>query len=94
MFKPNIGQIDRLVRIIAGVILIALGVLTPNALWVAFAGAIALFSGLFGFCLAVGVANCCCKKMCKSGDGEKKSCGCASSGCGSESSPPPAPPAV
>ena len=92
MFKPNIGQIDRLVRIIAGVILIALGVLTPNALWVAFAGAIALFSGLFGFCLAVGVANCCCKQMGKSDDGQKKSCCCGSGGCSSE--PPPAPPAT
>lgn len=95
MFKPNIGQTDRIVRIIAGVVLIALGVLTPGAMWVAVVGLIPLFSGLIGFCALAGMMKCCCKKSCgtSNADGtEKKSCGCGSGGCCSET--PPAPPAA
>ena len=92
MFKPNIGRLDRIVRIVAGVILIALGVLTPGAMWVAYAGLVPLFSGVFGICLAVCAANCCCKKLDKTASGAEtvKSCGCGSGGCGSEAPPPAA----
>lgn len=92
MFKPNIGKLDRIVRIVAGVILIALGVLTPGAMWVAYAGLVPLFSGVFGICLVLCAANCCGKKPDQHLEGTDavKSCGCGPCGCGNKTSPPAA----
>lgn len=52
MFKNNVGTVDRAVRIIAGVVLLALFWFYPAAPWRMFAliGIVPLFTGLFGTC--------------------------------------------
>ncbi|WP_322988125.1 MULTISPECIES: DUF2892 domain-containing protein [unclassified Hoeflea] len=52
MFKSNVGRFDRILRIIAGVVLLSLYFIYPEASWryVALIGVIPLFTGLFGTC--------------------------------------------
>jgi hypothetical protein len=52
MFKNNVGGLDRGVRIIAGLVLLALFFIYPDASWRYFAliGIVPLFTGLFGTC--------------------------------------------
>ncbi|MCY0148023.1 DUF2892 domain-containing protein [Hoeflea sp. G2-23] len=52
MFKSNVGQFDRILRIIAGVVLLSLYFIYPDAAWryAALIGIIPLFTGLFGTC--------------------------------------------
>ncbi|QOY54167.1 DUF2892 domain-containing protein [Candidatus Sulfurimonas marisnigri] len=45
----NAGKIDRIIRVVAGLGLIAYGIITVNML-VAAIGAIPLLTGLIGFC--------------------------------------------
>lgn len=67
MFKNNVGGLDRGVRIIAGLVLLALFFIYPDASWRYFAliGVIPLFTGLFGTCplySIIGLSTCPVKK--------------------------------
>jgi hypothetical protein len=67
MFKNNVGGLDRGVRIIAGLVLLALFFIYPDASWRYFAliGIVPLFTGLFGTCplySIIGLSTCPVKK--------------------------------
>lgn len=67
MFKNNVGGLDRTVRVIAGLILLGLFVLYPDASWRYYTliGVIPLFTGLFGTCplySILGLSTCPAKK--------------------------------
>jgi hypothetical protein len=67
MFKTNEGTIDRALRIIAGVVLLALFFLYPDASWRYFTliGIVPLATGLLGSCPVyslLGVSTCPMKK--------------------------------
>jgi hypothetical protein len=67
MFKNNVGGLDRTVRVIAGLVLLALFFIYPDASWRYFAliGIIPLFTGLFGTCplySILGLSTCPVKK--------------------------------
>ena len=67
MLKSNVGNLDRGIRILAGVVLIALFFLYPDASWRYFTliGIIPLFTGLFGTCplySLFGLSTCPVKK--------------------------------
>lgn len=67
MFKNNVGGLDRTVRVIAGLVLLALFFIYPDASWRYFAliGIIPLFTGLFGTCplySIFGLSTCPVKK--------------------------------
>ena len=67
MFKNNVGGLDRGVRIIAGLVLLAMFFIYPDASWRYFAliGVIPLFTGLFGTCplySIIGLSTCPVKK--------------------------------
>ncbi len=47
--KQNVGGIDRILRIILGVILLALVFVWPKTPW-GWIGVVPLFTGLFNFC--------------------------------------------
>ena len=91
MPKQNISQLDRIVRVIAGVALIGIGVTTKGALWVALIGLIPLISGLTGFCFVAHLCKCkasqCSSKQddcCSTEISETKTHGC---GCSSKNTP-------
>lgn len=52
MFKSNVGGLDRLVRVVAGLILLAMFFVYPDASWRYFTliGIVPLATGLFGTC--------------------------------------------
>ncbi|WP_339759298.1 DUF2892 domain-containing protein [uncultured Hoeflea sp.] len=52
MFKSNVGGIDRVLRIVAGLVLLAMFFVYPDASWRYFAliGIVPLLTGLFGTC--------------------------------------------
>lgn len=67
MFKTNVGTIDRLVRIIAGLVLLSLFFLYPDASWRYFAliGIVPLATGLLSTCplySLFGLSTCPMKK--------------------------------
>lgn len=67
MFKTNEGTIDRALRIIAGVVLLALFFIYPNASWRYFTliGIVPLATGLLGSCplySLLGMSTCPMKK--------------------------------
>lgn len=67
MLKSNVGNLDRGIRVLAGVVLIALFFLYPDASWRYFAliGFIPLFTVLFGTCplySVFGISTCPVKK--------------------------------
>lgn len=67
MFKSNVGGVDRMLRIVAGVVLLALFFLYPDASWRYFAliGVVPLVTGLFGTCPVyslLGMSTCPVKK--------------------------------
>lgn len=67
MFKTNVGGIDRVLRIVAGVVLLALFFLFPDASWRYFAliGIVPLATGLMSTCplySIIGVSTCPMKK--------------------------------
>ncbi len=67
MFKTNEGTIDRALRIIAGVVLLALFFIYPNASWRYFTliGIVPLATGLLGSCPVyslLGMSTCPMKK--------------------------------
>lgn len=49
MFKTNVGGIDRTLRIVAGVVLIALAFVGPKTPW-GWLGIVPLVTGLFNTC--------------------------------------------
>lgn len=67
MFKNNVGGLDRTVRVIAGLILLGLFFLYPDASWRYYTliGVIPLLTGLFGTCplySILGLSTCPVKK--------------------------------
>jgi hypothetical protein len=49
--KQNVGGIDQVLRIIAGIALLVWGfVLSPEPVWLAAIGAVPLLTGLIGWC--------------------------------------------
>jgi len=63
MFKSNVGGIDRVLRIVAGLVLLAMFFVYPEAPWRYFAliGIVPLLTGLFGTCplySLFGISSC------------------------------------
>ena len=59
--KTNVGGIDRILRIVAGLALIALAAAGTVGLWGYGVGAVVLATGVFGFCGAyslLGISTC------------------------------------
>ena len=60
MFKANVGSIDRVLRILVGLVLLALVFVGPKTTW-GWVGLVPLFTGLFGTCplySLIGVNSC------------------------------------
>jgi hypothetical protein len=60
MIKPNLGGIDRAIRILAGAALLALVFFGPQTPW-GYLGLVPLLTGLIGFCPAycpLGLSTC------------------------------------
>ncbi len=60
MIKPNLGNIDRAVRIVAGIGLLALVFVGPQTAW-GYLGLVPLLTGAIGFCPAycpLGLSTC------------------------------------
>jgi hypothetical protein len=60
MIKPNLGSIDRTIRILAGIGLLALVFVGPQTPW-GFLGLVPLLTGVIGFCPAycpLGLSTC------------------------------------
>ena len=51
MIKPNLGGIDRAIRILAGAVLLALVFVGPQTPW-GYLGLVPLLTGVIGFCPA------------------------------------------
>lgn len=71
--KQNVGGLDRWLRIVLGLSIIALGYV-KSILWVEIIGAVVLLTGIFGFCglytiLKINTAK---KKPAKKAKGKKK----------------------
>lgn len=47
--KKNVGSVDRIIRIVLGIVIIALGIIYKS--WWGAIGLIPLLTGLFGICL-------------------------------------------
>ena len=54
--KTNVGGIDRILRVIAGIILISLAATGTVGLW-GYIGIVPLLTGLFRFCPAYAIAG-------------------------------------
>lgn len=60
MIKPNLGSIDRTIRILAGIGLLALAFVGPQTPW-GYLGVVPLLTGVVGFCPAycpLGLSTC------------------------------------
>ncbi|MFN7890460.1 MAG: DUF2892 domain-containing protein [Pirellula sp.] len=60
MIKPNLGGIDRAIRILAGAVLLALVFIGPQTPW-GYLGLVPLLTGVIGFCPAycpLGLSTC------------------------------------
>ncbi|MEZ6138151.1 MAG: DUF2892 domain-containing protein [Pirellulaceae bacterium] len=60
MLKPNLGIVDRLIRIAAGLGMLALVFVGPQTPW-GYVGVVPLLTGLIGFCPAycpLGLSTC------------------------------------
>jgi hypothetical protein len=60
MIKPNLGSIDRAIRILAGVALLALVFVGPQTPW-GYLGLVPLLTGVIGLCPAycsLGLSTC------------------------------------
>ena len=70
--KANIGGIDRILRIVVGLVLIGLVFVGPQVVW-GWAGVIPLVTGLFKFCPfypLIGLNSCPCEeKVEEAGEG-------------------------
>jgi hypothetical protein len=68
MFAKNVGSIDRILRIVAGLVLLSLFFLYPDASWRYFAliGIVPLATGLMSSCplySIFGISSCPAKKV-------------------------------
>lgn len=64
MFKQNVGGIDRILRIVVGIVLIALVFVGPKTAW-GWIGVVPLVTGLFSTCplySLIGLNTCPAKK--------------------------------
>ncbi len=62
--KANVGTVDRIVRIVVGLVLIGLSVMGTIGVW-GWIGVVPLVTGLFGFCplyTVLGMNTCSAKK--------------------------------
>ncbi len=59
MFKSNVGGLDRALRVVAGLVLLSLFLIYPNASWRYFTliGIIPLATGLLGTCPLYSIAG-------------------------------------
>lgn len=60
MFKVNVGGIDRILRIVLGIVLLALVVVGPRTMW-GLIGVVPLVTGLFRTCplySLLGISTC------------------------------------
>lgn len=60
MMKKNVGHIERIIRIIAGLGILSLAFVGPGTPW-AFLGIVPLLTGIFGFCppyALLGISTC------------------------------------
>jgi hypothetical protein len=60
MFKTNVGNLDRILRVVLGVVLIALVLVGPHTAW-GWIGIVPLVTGLFRTCPAyslIGINTC------------------------------------
>ncbi len=60
MFKNNVGQLDRILRVIVGLGLISLVFIGPKSLW-GWVGVVPLLTGLIGTCplyTLLGIRTC------------------------------------
>lgn len=58
--KKNVGGIDRILRIVAGLVLLSLTVIGPQTLW-GLVGLVPLLTGAFSFCPfypIIGLSTC------------------------------------
>lgn len=58
---PNVGTLDRGLRIVAGLVLMVLAVLGTIPAWAGYLGAVPLFTGLAGTCplyTMLGITTC------------------------------------
>ncbi|WP_422371186.1 YgaP family membrane protein [Hoeflea sp.] len=67
MFKTNVGGIDRILRIVAGLVLLAMFFIYPDASWRYFTliGVVPLLTGLFSTCplySILGLSTCPAKR--------------------------------
>ena len=83
--KQNVGKIDRIVRIVAGLGLLSLlFVLDGDARWIGLLGALPLASAITGVCclyIPLGINTHCCRK---NADGTEKKSACCGGGCSTE----------
>jgi hypothetical protein len=60
--KTNVGGLDRVLRIVVGVVLLAaVVILEGNARWLGLIGLVPLLTGIFGYCpayLLLGFSSC------------------------------------
>lgn len=62
--NKNVGGIDRILRIVVGIVLIALAVTGTVGVW-GYIGVVPLLTGLIGWCpayLPLGIKTCGCKR--------------------------------
>lgn len=68
MFAKNVGSVDRILRIIVGLIVLSLFLIYPEASWryLALIGIVPLLTGLFSTCplySILGISTCPLKKV-------------------------------
>lgn len=83
-FCPNVGPMDRAIRIGVGIGLLSLAFVGPQTPW-GFIGLIPLATGALGWCGAYSLLGLRTKGPCcsSSGEGEKSGC-CGGGSCGSK----------
>jgi len=68
--KKNIGNIERIVRIVAGLAILSLTMIGPHSLW-GLLGVVPLLTGLVGWCPPYALLGI---NTCGKGEAGKKSC--------------------
>ena len=64
MFKTNEGTMDRILRVILGIVLLAMVFTGPHTVW-GWVGLVPLLTGLFGTCplyMMLGISTCSVKQ--------------------------------
>ncbi len=71
--QVNVGKIDKIIRIIIGLLLLIIGVVFDNLLWII--GLLLLFSAYYSFCLLYKILNI------TTNDKKNDDCGCSCKCC-------------